>query len=85
MLLILCGKLIHFFLSQAALMMHHTILKDRTINVEFTAPGRKNTKRDETIKKKNEQAKRFKMGFGVSVRKNRPVQKGKIKVKSKQR
>ena len=63
-------------------MLHHNKLNGRAINVEFTSRGKNSKERDAKIKLKNEKGSRFKWGSGVSVRKNRPVQKGKVKVKS---
>ena len=63
-------------------MLHHSKINGRTINVEFTARGRKSEARDKKIKEKNTKAARFKLGAEVAQRKNRPQQKGKIKVKA---
>ena len=63
-------------------MLHHSMLTGRTINVEFTSVGRKSEGRDEKLKLKNKKAARFKMGAHVAVRQDRPVQKGKLKLKA---
>lgn len=51
--------IVHF---QLALMLHHSTLKGRKINVEFTSAGRKSERRTEKLKQKNKVAERFKVG-----------------------
>lgn len=52
-----------------ALMLHHSKLKGRQINVEFTSRGRKNERRTEYIKQKNVEMAKMKVPlFGVNER-----------------